>query len=63
VALVASQIHGTNGPEATSSQPVAVSTVSKHVQACPCGADAMKFGGWQRLTAEYTTQFGIQNPG
>jgi uncharacterized protein YndB with AHSA1/START domain len=27
------------------------------------GADAMKFGGWQRLNAEYATQFGIEPPG
>jgi hypothetical protein len=24
------------------------------------GADAMKFGGWQRLNAEYAKQFGIE---
>jgi hypothetical protein len=27
------------------------------------GADAMKFGGWQRLKAEYAKQFGIETPG
>ena len=27
------------------------------------GADAMKFGGWQRLHAEYAKQFGIETPG
>jgi len=27
------------------------------------GADAMKFSGWQRLTAEYARQFGVDNPG
>ena len=27
------------------------------------GADAMKFGGWQRLNAEYAKQFGVENPG
>jgi activator of Hsp90 ATPase-like protein len=27
------------------------------------GADAMKFGGWQRLNAEYARQFGIETPG
>jgi uncharacterized protein YndB with AHSA1/START domain len=26
------------------------------------GGDAMKFGGWQRLNAEYATQFGIEGP-
>jgi len=26
------------------------------------GADAMKFEGWQRLTAEYAKQFGIEKP-
>jgi uncharacterized protein YndB with AHSA1/START domain len=26
------------------------------------GADAMKFAGWQRLNAEYATQFGIEAP-
>jgi len=26
------------------------------------GADAMKLEGWQRLTVEYATQFGIENP-
>ena len=26
------------------------------------GSDAMKFSGWQRLTAEYATQFGIETP-
>jgi uncharacterized protein YndB with AHSA1/START domain len=25
-------------------------------------ADAMKFGGWQRLNAEYAKQFGVDNP-
>jgi hypothetical protein len=27
------------------------------------GPDAMKFGGWQRLHAEYARQFGIETPG
>jgi len=27
------------------------------------GPDAMKFGGWQRLNAEYAKQFGIETPG
>jgi uncharacterized protein YndB with AHSA1/START domain len=26
------------------------------------GADAMKFGGWQRLHAEYASQFGVETP-
>ena len=26
------------------------------------GPDAMKFGGWQRLNAEYASQFGIETP-
>jgi uncharacterized protein YndB with AHSA1/START domain len=26
------------------------------------GADAVKFGGWQRLRAEYASQFGIEAP-
>jgi hypothetical protein len=26
------------------------------------GPDAMKFDGWQRLTAEYAKQFGVKNP-
>ena len=27
------------------------------------GGEAMKFGGWQRLNAEYARQFGVQPPG
>ena len=27
------------------------------------GADAMQFGGWQQLHAEYAKQFGIETPG
>jgi hypothetical protein len=27
------------------------------------GADALKFGGWQRLNAEYAKQFGVEPPG
>jgi hypothetical protein len=27
------------------------------------GAEAMKFGGWQRLNAEYAKQFGVEPPG
>ena len=27
------------------------------------GPDAMKFSGWQRLSAEYAAQFGIESPG
>ena len=27
------------------------------------GGEAMKFGGWQRLTAEYAKQFGVEAPG
>jgi len=27
------------------------------------GAQAMKFGGWQRLNAEYAKQFGLETPG
>jgi uncharacterized protein YndB with AHSA1/START domain len=27
------------------------------------GADAMKFGGWQRLNIEYAKQFGVETPG
>ena len=26
------------------------------------GTEAMKFGGWQRLNAEYAKQFGIEPP-
>ena len=26
------------------------------------GPDAMKFGGWQRLNAEYAKQFGVETP-
>jgi hypothetical protein len=26
------------------------------------GPEAMKFGGWQRLNAEYAKQFGIEAP-
>ena len=26
------------------------------------GPEAMKFGGWQRLNAEYAKQFGVENP-
>ncbi|HEV3484474.1 MAG TPA: hypothetical protein VG106_03635, partial [Vicinamibacterales bacterium] len=27
------------------------------------GANALKFGGWQRLNAEYATQFGVETRG
>jgi uncharacterized protein YndB with AHSA1/START domain len=27
------------------------------------GPDALKFGGWQRLNAEYARQFGVETPG
>jgi uncharacterized protein YndB with AHSA1/START domain len=27
------------------------------------GAEALKFGGWQRLNAEYAKQFGVETPG
>jgi uncharacterized protein YndB with AHSA1/START domain len=27
------------------------------------GSDALKFGGWQRLNAEYAQQFGVEQPG
>ena len=27
------------------------------------GAEAMNFGGWQRLNAEYAKQFGVETPG
>ncbi len=27
------------------------------------GAEAMKFGGWQRLNTEYAKQFGVETPG
>ena len=27
------------------------------------GPEAMKFGGWQRLTEEYAKQFGVETPG
>jgi hypothetical protein len=27
------------------------------------GAEAMKFGGWQRLDAEYAKPFGVETPG
>jgi hypothetical protein len=27
------------------------------------GPEAMKFGGWQRLNAEYAKQFGLETPG
>jgi len=27
------------------------------------GPEAMKFGGWQRLNAEYAQQFGVETPG
>jgi hypothetical protein len=26
------------------------------------GPEAMKFGGWQRLNAEYAKQFGVEAP-
>jgi hypothetical protein len=26
------------------------------------GMEAMKFGGWQRLHAEYARQFGVETP-
>jgi hypothetical protein len=27
------------------------------------GPEAMKFGGWQRLNAEYAKRFGVETPG
>ena len=27
------------------------------------GADAMKFGDWQRLNVEYAKEFGVEPPG
>jgi len=27
------------------------------------GAEAMEFGGWQRLVTEYARQFGVEAPG
>ena len=27
------------------------------------GVEAMKFGGWRRLNAEYAEQFGVEAPG
>jgi hypothetical protein len=27
------------------------------------GAEAMNFGGWQRLSGEYAKQFGVETPG
>ena len=27
------------------------------------GTDALKFGGWQRLNAQYAQQFGVESPG
>jgi len=27
------------------------------------GPETMKFSGWQRLTAEYARQFGVETPG
>ena len=26
------------------------------------GADALQFGGWQRLNSEYAKQFGVESP-
>ena len=26
------------------------------------GGDAIKFGGWKRLVAEYEKQFGVESP-
>jgi uncharacterized protein YndB with AHSA1/START domain len=40
--------------------------LDRHLSGTPIGrmvgAEAVKFGGWQRLNAEYATQFGIETP-
>jgi uncharacterized protein YndB with AHSA1/START domain len=37
--------------------------LSGHPMGRIVGPDAMKFGGWQRLNAEYAKQFGVEAPG
>jgi hypothetical protein len=51
----------------TASTPGSGFQISQHTSkpvACfhLIGAEAMKFGGWQRLTAEYAMQFGVETP-
>jgi uncharacterized protein YndB with AHSA1/START domain len=46
---------------------VCLDVLERHLAGAPIGrlvgADAMKFGGWQRLNAEYAKQFGVETPG
>jgi uncharacterized protein YndB with AHSA1/START domain len=46
---------------------VCLDVLERHLAGAPIGrlvgADAMKFGGWQRLNAEYAKQFGVEPPG
>jgi uncharacterized protein YndB with AHSA1/START domain len=45
---------------------VCLDVMERHLAGHPVGrivgADAMKFGGWQRLHAEYARQFGVETP-
>ncbi len=45
---------------------ICLDVLDHHLSGTPIGrivgGDAMKFGGWQRLNAEYAKQFGIETP-
>ena len=45
---------------------ICLDVLDRHLSGTPIGRtvgpDAMKFGGWQRLNAEYAKQFGIETP-
>ena len=46
---------------------ICLDVLDRHLAGQPIGRivgpDAMKFGGWRRLNAEYAKQFGVQTPG
>ena len=46
---------------------ICLDVLDRHLSGTPIGrivgGEAMKFGGWQRLNAEYAKQFGIETPG
>jgi uncharacterized protein YndB with AHSA1/START domain len=46
---------------------IAFDVLDRHLSGTPIGRmvgpEAMKFGGWQRLNAEYAKQFGVETPG
>ena len=50
-------------PDGTSASMCSISLLSGTPIGRIVGAEALKFGGWQRLNAEYAKQFGIEAPG